>query len=500
MSIKTCILGISAGILLVLSFPPVNFSFLIWFALVPLFLAIYFSKSPKETAIVGSLTGLVFYGISLNWFFKIFGVLAIGLIFLLAIFIGIFSFLVKYIYSDLSSPSLPELPKQQLTSPSRRSLSLKGLLLFIPVCWVAVEFFRSELWWLKFPWLALGYSQWNHLPLLQLASLGGVYGLSFLIVLVNGVVFRSLLVKRSDAGFRWGRHLSPLIIIIIIMGIALYWGNWVIGARTHLKGSLGTEQIVVAAIQDESFVQEKLMTATREAARESPRFIIWPECSTFLLPSEKEKRLASFVDLAKASNAYLVTGFFEFFGFGRKRFENYALLFSPKGKIIGKYTKIHLIHFIEWGFEKGKDYGIFETEHGKVGIQICFDLDYEDLTRRMVRLGAEMFFVPGLDPVFWGKWEHLQRSAMAPLRAVESRRWIVRAASSGMSQIIDPYGRIIDSLPVGVEGILIGKISANNKITFYHQYGWLFPYICLGGLVAGFGMKFFLDKGKRGNR
>ena len=138
MSIKTCILGISAGILLVLSFPPVNFSFLIWFALVPLFLAIYFSKSPKEAAIVGSLTGLVFYGISLNWFFKIFGLLAIGLICLLAIFIGVFSFLIKYIYSDLSSPSLAEPTKQQLTSPSRRSLSLKGLLLFIPVCWVAV--------------------------------------------------------------------------------------------------------------------------------------------------------------------------------------------------------------------------------------------------------------------------------------------------------------------------------------------------------------------------
>ncbi|MFB0527692.1 MAG: apolipoprotein N-acyltransferase [bacterium] len=500
MSIKTYVLAISAGVILVLSFPPVNFTFLIWFALVPLFLAIYFSKNPKEAAIVGSLTGLVFYGISLNWFFKIFGVLAAGLICLLAIFIGVFSFLVKYIYSDSSSPSLPEPPKQQLTSPSRKSLSLKGLLLFIPVCWVALEFFRSELWCLKFPWLALGYSQWNHLPLLQLASLGGVYGLSFLIALVNGVVFRSLLIKRSDAGFKLRWHLSPLIIIIIIMGIALYWGNWVIGARTHLKGSPGNEQIVVAAIQDESFVQKKLMTATKEAARDEPKFIVWREYSTFLPPGEKESRLVPLLNLAKDTNAYLVIGFLEFFGFGKKGFENYALLFSPKGRIIGKYTKIHLIHFIEWGFEKGKDYGIFETEHGKVGIQICFDLDYEDLTRRMVKLGAEMFFVPSLNPMFWGKWEHLQHSAMAPLRAVESRRWIVRAASSGMSQIIDPYGRVLDSLPIGSEGILIGKISANNEITFYHQYGWVFPYICLGGLAAGFGMKFFLDRGKRGNK
>lgn len=500
MSIKTCILGISAGILLVLSFPPFNFSFLIWFALVPLFLAIYFSKSPKEAAIIGGLTGLIFYGISLNWFFKIFGLLAIGLIGLLAIFIGVFSFLLKYIYSDLTSPSLPEPPKQQLTSPSWKSLSLKGLLLFIPVCWVALEFFRSELWWLKFPWLALGYSQWNHLPLLQLASLGGVYGLSFLIALVNGVVFRSLLVKRSDAGFKWRWHLSPLIIIIIIMGIVLYWGNWVIGARTHLKESLGDKQIGVAAIQDESFIQDKLIAATRKAIKETPNFIVWPELSAFLLPGEKEKRLDSFVDLAKVSNAYLVIGFLEFFGFGKKKFENYALLFSPQGEIIGKHTKIHLVHFIEGAFEKGNDCRVFETHHGKVGIQICFDLDYVDVTRTMVRSGAEMFFVPGLDPIFWGKWEHLQRSSMAPLRAVESRRWIVRAASSGMSQIIDPYGRVTDSLPIGVEGILIGKISGNNRITFYHHYGWVFPYVCLGGLVVGLGVKFFLGKGKRGNR
>lgn len=426
MSIKTCILGISAGILLVLSFPPVNFSFLIWFALVPLFLAIYFSKIPKEAAIAGSLTGLVFYGISLNWFLRIFGLLAIGLIFLLAIFTGIFSFLVKYIYSDLTSPSLPELPKQQLTSPSRKSLSSKGLLLLlIPVCWVAVEFFRSECWWLKFPWLALGYSQWDNQPLLQLASLGGVYGLSFLIVLVNGGVFHTLLVKRSDADFKWGQHLSPLIIIIIIMSIALYWGNWVIGTRTYVKPGLGEKQIVVAAIQDESFIQDKLMAKTKETARDKPKFIIWPEYSTFLLPSEKDKKLAFLLDLAKETNAYLVIGFLEFFGFGKKRFENYALLFSPKGRIIGKYTKVHLIHFTESGFEKGKDYRVFETQYGRVGIQLCFDFDYVDVTRKMVRSGAEMFFVPSLDPMFWGKWEHLQHSSMAPLRAVESRRWIL---------------------------------------------------------------------------
>ena len=242
------------------------------------------------------------------------------------------------------------------------------------------------------------------------------------------------------------------------------------------------------------------MAKTKETARDKPKFIVWPEYSTFLLPGEKERKLTFLLDLAKETNAYLVIGFLEFFGFGKKRFENYALLFSPKRKIIGKYTKVHLIHFTEGGFEKGKDYKVFKTQHGKVGIQLCFDFDYVDVTRKMVKSGAEMFFVPSLDPMFWGKWEHLQHSSMAPLRAVESRRWILRAVSSGMSQIIDPYGQIIESLPIGIEGILIGKISANNKITFYHQYGWLFPYVCLGGLVARFGMKFFLNRRKRGNK
>ncbi|MBI5573354.1 MAG: hypothetical protein HY919_02205, partial [Elusimicrobia bacterium] len=120
-----------------------------------------------------------------------------------------------------------------------------------------------------------------------------------------------------------------------------------------------------------------------------------------------------------------------------------------------------------------------DTPKGKIGIQICYDLDFEDGTRELANQGAEVILVPNLDPVSYGKLQHLQHSAMSPMRAVESGLWLARAASSGISQIIDPSGRIVSSLELFKEDALTGYVYLKKGGTVYTKIGWLLHKLCL---------------------
>lgn len=199
MTLKRILLSTLSGLLLILSFPPFNLSILIWFALVPLLLAIKDARI-KEAANLGAITGLVLYYGSLWWFIRLFGpsITCLALLSLLALFIALFSGLYRFISSHISP-----------ASPAGGHPT--SHIIFAPLSWVAVEFFRSECYPLKFTWLSLGYSQWQNLPLLQSASLFGVYGISFLIVLVNASIAYTIdRVRLSSRGVsRSPRESSP---------------------------------------------------------------------------------------------------------------------------------------------------------------------------------------------------------------------------------------------------------------------------------------------------
>jgi len=157
-----------------------------------------------------------------------------------------------------------------------------------------------------------------------------------------------------------------------------------------------------------------------------------------------------------------------------------------------------MVPFLEWFNKKGEQSRVFPVRlhrsgsdfhrerscdsleaRIKVGIQLCYDLNFEDISRRMVLNGANIFLVPSREPRFWGKWMHLQTASLTPVRAVESRRWIIRASSSGESQIVDPYGRILKRLEAGAQGTMGGKAGSMKTATFYHKQGWRLPYLCL---------------------
>jgi len=507
MTLKRISLAVLSGLLLILSFLPFNISILIWIALVPLLIAIKDTRI-KEAANLGAITGLVLYCGSLWWFIRLFGpsITCIGLLSLLALFIALFSGLLNFVSRRLlvtRSPACPVGAKRLYGD----NLITRLPIILAPIIWVAVEFFRSECYPLKFSWLSLGYSQWQNLPLLQSASLFGVYGISFLIVLVNATIAWAI----ADFRFQISdvkKRILPVVTIAVIVSASFIYGKIVLRDARYAIGpslrsgslevssevsrekSRGARRLRVTIIQDESHSLSRLASLTREATKEKPDLVVWPEYSLPNFYVGKEEKLEELANLAREVKNHLIVGVVDSAKIPGK-FTNKALIFSSHGNLIGEYTKIHTVQFVEDLLIPGKEAKVFDTSLGKWGIELCYDLDYTDLTRALVKNGAQLLIVPNYDPKRWGRVQHVQHSAISPLRAVEARKYIVRAASSGISQIIDPHGRIIETLNFGISDVLIGEVGLNKEISFYIRYGFLLPYLCQGITIGLFLLAIF---------
>lgn len=454
-SISLLSLALLSGVLLSLCFPPVSFGALAWLALLPLFYAVNEAKSIHQVSNIGALAGLVFYLITLMWFFKLFGPVAIGLICVPALYISLSMVLTKL-----------TLDKYGIFA---------GWLIAAPVFWTGIEYFRSERWFLEFTWAGLGFSQVNN-PILQTASVWGTYGISFMIVLSSGLIITGI--KR---GIKY--------IIAGILFPVIFW-SWVYNRVLNFPDKIG-EPRRVAVIQDESFNMKKLMKKEAEAINQGADIIVWPEYAITMRPKMRELELMRLP--AKDINKLRIIGAMIEHGdkalkkssllTGRRKkkttVENFALVINGKCDILGRYDKHHPIPIIESHVKASSDVKPVDTPSGRLGIQICYDLDFEDGTRKLVNQGAEVILVPNFDPMSYGRAQHLQHSAMSPMRAVESGLWIARAASSGLSQLIDPVGRIIKTMPMVEEGVLTGDIYLRKGGTIYTKYGWLLSRSCL---------------------
>jgi apolipoprotein N-acyltransferase len=469
------LLTLVSGVLLLLSFPSFDFHFFIWFALVPFFCALANCRAGKhkkwgvvyrDAQLLGALVGIVFYYGSLYWIFNILGILAAFLISVLCLYVLIFAHILKFIL--------------------KRARTGFALLYAPPLLWTAMEYFKSEGWWLKFSWMNLGYSQHNFLPTLQFAGILGQYGISFMIVLVNSAI-ASLIVHRKDKRM----VTASLAVLGLSAGIMALVGAC--SLREHYAPNIS-----VGLVQDESSDFSAYARITRQLDT-ATQFVLWPEYAVPEFLEEEPDLVNRLSELARQENSYLILG-------GKSRaqeysselrarlmkrrgyqtaeidsilkFYNTAFLFSPDGRIVGKYHKTNPIQFFSDGVA-GKTFPVFETEFGKVGILICYDADYSYVARRLAQNGAEMLFIPTYDAVHWSALQHKQHSAMSSMRAVENGRFVARATTSGISQIIDPKGRITQSLGIGETGVTTGSIQRIQGMTFYTRYGFVFPYVCI---------------------
>lgn len=487
-------LSLLSGLLLVLSFPNFDLEFLAWIALVPLFWAVA-GKGPGHSFKLGFLTGLVaFLGI-LYWIIvavHTYGnvplLLSVPILLLLvaylSCFIGAFAFLMRLIQIRLGLRTV----------------------LFTPVLWVALEYLRS--WLLTgFPWASLGYSQYLNLPLIQIADLTGVYGPTFVILLVNATLFGVVQ--------QWSKKTFPFrettLTVVVLLGFLIY-GYLKMGAvdrqtaqNPFLKIGLVQGNIDQSVKWDESFQKETLRIYEKlsyRVAQEKPDLIVWPETATPFFFQEAKEYQPLILDIPKKTKAFLLFGTPSYkVQRGKVSHYNSAYLVSPSGEVAGKYDKVHLVPFGEYvplqdllffigslgegigDFRSGEEVFNFSLPQGRFGVLICFEIIFPDLCRRFVKKGANFLITITNDAWFGRTSAPYQHFSMVAFRAVENRVFVARAANTGITGLIDSKGKTVKEGPIFAEEAMNGTIRLSSQKTFYTLYGDIFAWLCSGSSV-----------------
>ena len=483
--------GVITGILLTLSVPRENAWPLAWVGLVPLLWRAQ-DTSPARAFWIGWLAGVVFFGATLHWlagtmvrYGSLHAVASYAVLALLVGYLGV--------YFALFASGAAWFQKHWP----------RGCLLLVPALWTALEWLRTHAL-TGFPWLLLGYSQHTVLPLIQVADFSGVYGVGFALVAVN-TAGTALLTPRPQRGL-----VFPAVFAILVCGGVWGYGMWRLSdpaaAGPSLKVALVQGNIDQSRKWDPLFretVWETYVRLTERAIREgSPDLVIWPETATpfyFGLDRQQTQRLLRAVrhwgvPLLFGSPTVASPGVLH----------NSAYLVASTGEVRGRYDKMHLVPFGEYvplqrllpfvrrmvvaigDFRAGRHPVLLEHERGRLGTVICFEIIFPDLVRRVVREGAQLMVTLTNDAWFGRTAAPYQHFAMATLRAVENRVYVVRVANTGISGVIDPAGRILVSSGLFTEEVLQARVhlAPVRSGTFYTRYGDLFAWICLAAVLG----------------
>lgn len=499
-------LALSSAVLLTLSFPTFDINFLAWFGLAPLFLAIK-DQSLKSTLGLSFLSGIAFFmsvfywinfvdGIKLHHYI-IFGVY-------LGLYFVVFAFLLHLVRKGTKFP----------------------FIITAPALWVGIEYLRSHAGFMSLPWALLGHSQYSNLPLIQMCSITGAYGISFIVVLVNSAIadFTGYWIEKRQQGDSLDLRNPPVLRGIVVLSILLILliAGWMSLPSTPSGKSLSVSVVQGNIPQEMKWKREyreqiisKYEILSEEASKFKPQLVVWPEASTPGFILNDMILMQRMVAMVQRFRTYLLAGSAEYPKFGKKpkrlKSGNTALFFSPEGKILGQYVKIYLLPFGEYvpyegvfpwpefvvprGMNSdlaGTDLILFGVDGTKFGTPICSEIMYPDLSRCMVKKGAN-FLVNISNEAWFGKSAFpYQALSISVFRAVENRVNVVRSTNTGVSGFIDPYGRIVAKLnrngeEIFIEGTLAQNILLSTPGTFYTLYGDILAYGCIafsGGLVV----------------
>lgn len=424
---------LSAG-LGILVFPPSGLWWLAVVAWIPLLLALPDAK-PSHALYLGLLHGVVFYGVTMSWLLDVFSehrYMFAPLVLMMALFTAVFA-------------------RGYAVACGRYRAGWTAVV-FAAVWWTAVEFFRSEIFYLKFPWMTPGLG----LGPTWVSPLLGVSGAGFLTILGSA----------ACAQWRIKSRLATGSFLLVVMLASSWW-------QTKKQVPQDTP-VRVLAVQSESADLDHYAGMTRSAGGEHD-LVIWPEHAMMFDVQRIPVAWERLKELSRETGALLVVGTRVEREDGK--WYNTALTISPAGRV-GAHYKNHPVHFFDDG-EPGTGAEAVDTRIGKIGTSICFDNDYQDVARRMVADGAEFLAIPSMDAIHWGEKQHYQHAELFRHRAAENGRWMVVAATSGMTQAIDPNGNRVASIPIIDEGTLSVAIGRRKDLTPYTRFGWLFPWAAL---------------------
>ena len=505
--IKSLLLSILSGILLALPYWNGKLWILAWFGFIPLLFAIQ-NKNCLSTFFISYLSGIIFWSITIYWLIHVTLLGQVLLILYLALYLGLFGFVISY------KPCLPAgrhklSPPQADPCPSgRRAPSAETIsLLFIPSLWVLLEYLRSHLL-TGFGWALLGYSQYLNLPVIQIADLFGVYGVSFLVMMVNVGIYSVIGYRLSVIGAKQ-KCLLPILCILATLTYGYYkmFRTPHSAQRTALKISLiqgNIPQELKWASGSQALILDRYARLTGLASQAQPDLIIWPEASNpgFLGESQDDRASQAIFTLVKKTKIPLLFGSVVR---EKEKYFNSALLINDRGAFLGRYDKLHLVPFGEYiplkkffpfletivpigDFTAGKEYTIFQSPV-KFAVLICFEDTIPELSRNFVKKGAN--FLVNITNDGWFKETPAARQHLAAsvFRAIENRVPLARSANTGVSCFIDSRGRITAKLSengkdIFVAGIKTGNVVLDKRKSPYLAVGDVFVLTCLA--IVGF--------------
>jgi apolipoprotein N-acyltransferase len=479
------LLAVTSGIALALSFPKYNLPLLAWIAIGMLVLASCGAR-PAESLIYGFLHGLVFIPISVPWidavmqeYGNIDAWTSAGILGLLAVRDGI-------IFSVFSLG---------VALAYRRSRELACVL--APFLWVALEFFDARVPIFSFPWNLAGYAVSGNLALVQLTTLTGVYGLSFVIAGYGSLTAYAVMVRTRRA---WT---AVTVVTAVLVLLAVGGGYFVPAAPASHTAHLIQTNFPQSESYPSNWMQihaaelDELDRISVAAAKQSPGVIIWPEVpAPFSLQDAAFQARAT--RIATDSGEDFLVGVVDWkMEAGKWEASNAAVLLDPTGRRIFTYDKIHLVPFGEYvplrhllsfagrltadisDFTPGTVSSVGKLPGGSFGVFICYEAVFAGEVRQFAADGAELLITISNDGWFGHSAARAQHLMMARVRAVESRRWLLRDTNNGYTASIDPYGRIVARMAPDVRGELDAPYDFRTGLTPYARFGDWFAWLCV---------------------
>jgi apolipoprotein N-acyltransferase len=382
-------------------------------------------------------------------------------------------------------------------------LRRSGALLFLtaPLLWTILEFARSHLF-TGFPWEDLAYSQYLYENIIQIADITGIYGISFVLVMTSAVLYNLLTLRFHEKYF-----LAEIAILFAVIAAVYGYGQFrTAEIQESLQKKSSFEVTLVQGNIDQNIkwnerYQMHTMNIYRSLSLRSilaeNGLIVWPETAAPFYFDDPHPLRGIVVDVARLSGQRLLFGSPGHVESGGKHFyRNSAHLLRPDGTVAGRYDKVHLVPYGEYvplrqffpfigkivagtgDFLPGRGFDPVESDGHRIGVLICYEAIFPESAREYKRKGADLLVNMTNDAWFGTSSAPFQHLSMSVFRAVENRLFLVRAANTGISAIIDPTGKILSQTNLFERTVLRGEVKYIDEKTFYAAYGDMFVYLC----------------------
>jgi apolipoprotein N-acyltransferase len=456
------------------------------------------ARGPRRTFALGLTTGLVYFGGTLYWVvvaMHTYGDMSLALAVPIAVLLA--SYLAIY-------PAAWAL----LMRAAVRRLGVSGIW-WGPVFWVALEWVRSNIRG-GFPWVLLGHSQESALPVVQLASVTGMFGLSALVALVSTAAAAVSLTKRP--GHRVAAAGVAALVVAVVAG-----GSYRLAHDDLVRQGTPTRVGLVqgAVPQDEKddpklrdAILGRYITLSRQAIGQGAQLVLWPEASTPFYLNAESVLAAPIRRLAVETRTPFIIGSDDYappFGGQKERFFNAAVLIGADGRSRQTYRKMRLVPFGEYvpmksllffvgplvqavgDFSAGVDPVVFDAEGRRVSVAICYESIYPDIAQQFVERGSQLLATITNDAWFGRTSAAPQHFEQGALRAVEQGRYLVRAANTGISGAVDPYGRVLTRTALFEPAAVAVDVRLLTDRTIYSRVGDVVAWVALAATALFFG-------------